>query len=521
MIKNKNLPIILLILLCVAVLWALVCTQAGGVVSVWSVLRRLSPFILAFAVFTIFLSLRKPWTEKILFIVLCGYALIECGLGVAQLAGWVRSRHDFYQLTGNFLNPAPYACFLGIAAICCLVTLFRRSAGREIKTLAWVTLVWSTGMVVIARSRAVWLGLALAFIAALIKETNLWSRIKHKCLVVCCGVAVFLAGCIVAWMLKPESAEARFYTWQVDCLAIGGHPLLGVGPGAEMGAFGDAQSDYFRSHVRSWHRQQAADIPQTPFNEFLKMGMTCGIPGLLLAVAIFSLTLAIEIRNRRLWAYPLIVLGTFAMFSFPLCQFALSLILTLALSDAINAEEWRNKHLKIADALAIIVIVVMIPFCRDEVRQKSELKQFLIETREQTLDANVLAAYYDSLRDKPAYLSVYGKALYDECLYEEALSVFERLERMTADPTIPIIRGEICRLSGNPSGAAEAFLKSYYTAPSRLTAVYNLMLLYGEYGLFELAARTKEFALSLPVDAKHTATMEVRHQIEKYLLTNE
>lgn len=322
-------------------------------------------------------------------------------------------------------------------------------------------------------------------------------------------------------MLKPESAKVRLYTWQIDCMAIGEHPLLGVGLGAEMGAFGDAQSEYFRSSVRGLSRQQAADIPQKPFNEFLRMGMACGVLGLLLSIAIFALSLALEIRGRRLWAYPLVVLGTFAMFSFPLCQFALSLTLTLALADAIDAEGWRGQHPKLANTVAIIIFAVMIPFCRDEARHKSELRRMAVETQTQTLDAEVIAKQYGSLYDEPAYLSLYGKALYDECLYEEALTVFERLERMTADPSIPIIRGEICRLSGDPSGAAEAFFKSYYTAPSRLTALYYLMSLYSQYGLYGLAAKAREYALSVPVDVKHCATMEIRHQIEEFSLTNE
>ena len=521
MMKSPRIQNILLILLAIAVCWALVCTRTAGVIPVWSTLRRLSPYLLAFAACHTYFSSGDEKAWKVLFVLFCCYALAECGLGTAQLAGWTRSRHEHYQLTGNFINPAPYACLLGVAAICCLVRLLRRDCGKALKILSATTLVWSLAMVVIAQSRAVWLGTVLAAIVALARESNNWARIRHKKLLVCCGVLLFLAGCFGVWMIKPESAQARLYIWQIDCLAIEDHPLMGAGPGTEMGAYGDAQSDYFKRHVRSWERQQAADIPDKPFNEFLRMGMACGIPGLLLAIAIFAISLTIEIRERRLLAYPLIVLGTFALFSFPLCQLALSMILTVTLADAVIAGKYGTKHPPIYYTLAVMVMSVSIPFCKEESDHRSELKGCIKTVKAQTLDSKELAAYFEHLGDEPEYLKYYAKSLYDESRYDEALAVVRRLERMTADPAVPIIRGEICRMTGDAPGAAEALIKSYYSAPSRLTALFFLMTLYQSYGLNREAAATREYALSLPVDEKYTATMEMRQQIEDYPLTTQ
>lgn len=520
MMKRSRLPDILLILLVISFCWALVCAWAGGVISVPVILRRLSPYLLAFAVFYIALSSGKRVTHTFFFIVLCCFALVECGLGTAQLAGWAGSRHSFYRLTGNFPNPAPYACFLGIVSICCIVRLIRNEGGRFEKILTGVTFFWSMAMVVIAQSRAVWLGMVLALIGMLILETEVWKRVRHKWFVVCCGVIILIAECIGAWMLKPESAKARLYIWQTDCLVIAEHPLTGVGPGAEMGAFAEAQSDYFSRHARCWRRQKAADTPQYPFNEFLRIGMACGIPGLLLAVAVYVAALVVELRRRRLYAYFLIVLGVFGMFSYPLSQMALSLLFVFTLADAVTYEEKQGDSSEAALIVAMLVALVSAPFVRNEVRHRTVLAGFIKDHQDGVTGSSELATYYDELNDEPAYLTLYAKSLYDEGRYKAAQPVVERLEKLKADVAVPILRGEICKVTGNPSGAADAYIKSYHMVPSRLTALLFLMRLYDLYGLDEAAAETREFALSIPVDEKYSATKEVRKQIEDFLLVN-
>ena len=513
----KRLSIVTSVLMGLLLVWALVCSQAGGVLAPSHVLIRLSPCILAFAVFCILV--RGSWFGKFMYGVICCYSLAECVLGTAQLLGFAQSRHALYHLTGNFLNPAPYACLLASAAVLCIVNLLRRGGGRLVRILTLTTLSWSSVMVVIARSRAVWLGMALALICVFVRESSFLRRVRHKWIPACVLAIVFIAGCAGAWMLKPESAKARLYTWQTDCLAIADNPLTGVGPGAEMGAFANAQADYFRSHERSMARRMAADVPQKPFNEFLRMGMACGIPGLVLAIAIYLLALVLTWRRRSPSAYVLTVLGTFAFFSFPLCQTALSLLLMLALADAVEGGEGKDNSLKRIVPLALAA-VAMVPLVYLEVSKRVELKTVIESYEQNPLDSRALSGHYGTLCDDPQFLLLYGKSLYDERLYPEAEEVFARLARFTADPLVPVMQGEICRATGDPSGAEAAYLKSYYTAPSRLTPLYFLSVLYRSYGMENAARLTCEYALFLPVDEKYNATMAVRSQIEGFLLEN-
>lgn len=515
MIKSSRLSNVLLVLLAVAVCWACVCTMVGATVPVWRTLCRISPYVLAFTIFNICLSFSRNQTEKILYVILCLYTLAECGLGTAQLAGWAQSRHALYHLTGNFMNPAPYACFLAFAAVCCVVKLLRRANSVSVLILTWMTLAWSTVMVGIACSRAAWLGLVLALFVIVFKEADIRNHVKWKGLIISCLILAFVAGCFAAWMMKPDSALVRFYIWQIDCRAIGDHPFFGVGQGAEMGAFADAQIDFFHSHTRDLNRQLAASMPQNPFNEFLKMGMCFGVPGLLLAVAIFMIALFVNIRNRRISAYASIVLGVFSCFSFPFSHMILSMTLTFVIADATSDSEWLDNHRKATNVVALLLIVAALPFVWGEFQHKKELRTIVKETPV----VSSLEPHYDQLSDEMLYLCLYIKALCQEKRYPDAITQLHRLMRFTGDSQYPVLLGQTCQRIGDVSGAANAYLRAYYMAPSRLMPLYMLMNLYASCGLTIEAEETREYALSIPVSEKHTSTLEVRRLIQDYQCT--
>lgn len=66
-------------------------------------------------------------------------------------------------------------------------------------------------------------------------------------------------------------------------------PLTGHGFGKALGAYGDAQAEYFETEERGQERVRIAGCPEYAFNEYLRMGMEFGILGLLLSVAVIVL----------------------------------------------------------------------------------------------------------------------------------------------------------------------------------------------------------------------------------------
>lgn len=75
----------------------------------------------------------------------------------------------------------------------------------------------------------------------------------------------------------------------MELRAIADKPLTGHGFGKSLGAYGDAQAEYFETEERGQERVRIAGCPEYAFNEYLRMGMEFGILGLLLSVAVIVL----------------------------------------------------------------------------------------------------------------------------------------------------------------------------------------------------------------------------------------
>lgn len=75
----------------------------------------------------------------------------------------------------------------------------------------------------------------------------------------------------------------------MELRAIADKALTGRGFGKALGAYGDAQAEYFETEERGQERVRIAGCPEYAFNEYLRMGMEFGILGLLLSVAVIVL----------------------------------------------------------------------------------------------------------------------------------------------------------------------------------------------------------------------------------------
>lgn len=62
----------------------------------------------------------------------------------------------------------------------------------------------------------------------------------------------------------------------MELRAIADKPLTGHGFGKALGAYGDAQAEYFETEERGQERVRIAGCPEYAFNEYLRMGMEFG-----------------------------------------------------------------------------------------------------------------------------------------------------------------------------------------------------------------------------------------------------
>ena len=197
-------------------------------------------------------------------------------------------------MTGGFANSGPYGGFLAvcIAVVFVAAWRWRDSVNLYDRILFWLSSVSGClGIVVLpaSMSRAGFVALVVSAVAFALIDTESKSYFKsHKWLILSVVAVAFVVGA-GAFCLKKDSALGRFHIWEMELLAIADKPLTGHGFGKALGAYGDAQAEYFETEERGQERVRIAGCPEYAFNEYLRMGMEFGILGLLLSVAVIVL----------------------------------------------------------------------------------------------------------------------------------------------------------------------------------------------------------------------------------------
>lgn len=250
---------------------------------------------LAIALFSLALFVcRREVAERIVVSALSLWLAYESVLGIIQLLGITVSHNSMCPMTGDFANSGPYGAFLAvcIAVVFAAAWKWRDSVNLYDRILFWLSSVSGClGIVVLpaSMSRAGFVALLVSAVAFALTNTESKSYLKsHKWLILSVVAVAFVVGA-GAFCLKKDSALGRFHIWEMELRAIADKPLTGHGFGKALGAYGDAQAEYFETEERGQERVRIAGCPEYAFNEYLRMGMEFGILGLLLSVAVIVL----------------------------------------------------------------------------------------------------------------------------------------------------------------------------------------------------------------------------------------
>lgn len=232
--------------------------------------------------------------ERIVVSALSLWLAYESVLGIMQLLGIIVSHNSMCPMTGDFANSGPYGGFLAvcIAVVFAAAWKWRDSGNLYDRILFWLSSVSGClGIVVLpaSMSRTGFVALLVSAVAFALIDTESKSYFKsHKWLILSVVAVAFVVGA-GAFCLKKDSALGRFHIWEMELRAIADKPLTGHGFGKALGAYGDAQAEYFETEERGQERVRIAGCPEYAFNEYLRMGMEFGILGLLLSVAVIVL----------------------------------------------------------------------------------------------------------------------------------------------------------------------------------------------------------------------------------------
>ncbi len=310
--------------------------------------------LLAIIMLWIFIRVMVTGRKQVEWVILIylSFVAVQCVYGLLQLYGLMSSNHSQFLITGSFHNPGPFSGFV-VSGLPMALGLFLYSRGNRrlaeeslpaikvglpapragkqleenrdheglrrglfmlpLRLPEANTMVYYFSQLIVillllvlpaARSRAAWLG-AIAgslFILWSFRENlkiNRWFTFRfhstpawRKTLVVFAGLLFILMSFTALYKFKQGSADGRLFMWQVSWEMIKDKPLTGWGPGGFEAHFGNYQANWFRDGNGTPAQELVAGLPDSPFNEPIRIGIEYGLIGLSLFLCLVFVLLA-------------------------------------------------------------------------------------------------------------------------------------------------------------------------------------------------------------------------------------
>lgn len=435
------------------------------------------------------------------------FGCYEAYLGVSQMYGDERSRHDLFALTGNFLNPGPYSAYLMIGVVVGLVALKDMSnrtiitrmpnvvflnnlkdkvpakIAVYIKAIKWKHLVIAAvaimAMVLPATwSRAAFLGVAVVLL--LIYRDKYW---KYRYIL---WEGILLMA-VAFYFIKQGSADGRLIIWKAALTTWIDVPWMGVGIGGFYNAFAEGVAQLSTTGMDF----TSANPPDGAYNILLKVVVEQGVVGGVMAVAFVVISLTKLLKNSESLFWGMVALLVFAMFSYPfdLLPYKVIAVLVIAWSESKGESQKTNdQRQKTIGWIKVFLISCILSFvswqvgniARDCYKIEKELGMAYGFSDFYSVEEGF--EWLSSEGGNHEFLFAFGKKLREEGRFNESNAVFRQGTRCSADPMFYVLIGNNYKDMKHYDLAEQAYNKAFSVMPNRLYPLYQLMLLYQESG---------------------------------------
>ncbi len=517
---------------------------------------------MAYVYFLFYLSLRillsqgrifSGWAIMLIFFF---FGLKEAALGISQVIGRSMSGHALYSVTGSFFNPGPfggYIAAIGSVAFAYAVHNYKatevallgiwRYKKVELKDAMMVILtvisaITAVMVVVIlpsSMSRSAMLGFGVSVFVAIVTVPEVKGRImmmfnvNRKRLLLYTALSFTVVVCLVigAYNLKRPSADGRMFMNKMSLRVISENSITGVGLGNYAWGYGMAQKEYFANGEYSESELSIADCPRYGFNEFLQLGAEAGVFTMMIFLILLVRAFGVLIKNGSAWAYGLLSLTIFALFSYPFSLPSLTILLVLFLSVAGGFEQ---KHINIGPriektiiALFLLPVSVYVIYNTKYFKDKAEAVESWQRTKGWYMSEyyeKVVEEYpelYDRLSDNFTFLFEYGHSLNKVGEYNMSNKVLELGASLSSDPMFHNVMGNNYKALGDTGSAVEEYRTAFDMLPNRIYPLYLLAKLYYETGDSTDFIAAAKCVISFEPKIESENTKDMKKEIEEII----
>jgi O-antigen polymerase len=430
---------------------------------------------------------------------------------------------DSLSIRAGLYNSGFFANYLSCIIPLCMAALVSKSAtGKFLRVISFTLLAGSIGLLYLTLARAAWIGVAIGIMITIIItikkiSAKQWAAIGLACLF------LILAGILILYKIKPDSANGRFTIYNVSIDMIKQQPFTGVGPNRFAAVYNLYQSAYFSKTNTSVETRLIADDTFEAFNSIIQIFAEYGIIGLILiGYLLFSLLRhkqPYSILPTSRWLYNgsmgcIVTVFTSSLFSNPFHVLPILLLLTIPLAailpgnTPLRVTGKKNKKIRV---FALIITILLCAYM--VIRHKAESVWYKAATVSKYEGFAKAKDMYASVASVFAYngdfLFNYGAESTIAGNHDIAVLSLEKAKRYNAISNLYIFLGDAYTAQKNFTLAEQHYLTAIYIVPSHLYPKYQLISMYKSWGKKQEEAGWKERALQFPIKIPSALTNEL------------
>ncbi|MBO7260417.1 MAG: O-antigen ligase family protein [Bacteroidaceae bacterium] len=488
-------------------------------------IQSIAMYTLLYVVFRLtYTKAEYYFRERIILITLAACAIWQSIYAIIQVTGIYESKNYLFTMTGSFHNPGPFGGFLAICASM-FIPGIQGEKNRFLKILYSMATILCIILLPATLSRTSLLAFGTSMLIYISSYKYFRDIIKRYWILVLLAISI-LGSC--AYLYKKDSADGRAFINKISGLAIKENGIKGNGLGKFSVTYGETQANYFAPYIddiihgdspgKIERERMIADCPEYAFNEYMEIGVECGIIGITLFVTLTITAIIFLYKSKSTGCYGLIALSIFAIFSYPfkMVVFCIFEALFIAMAGA-KQNKSGNTLIPVYITAGLAVIILATGYGKIRKIQKAEkmLENSIVlyDLKHYEPFIEDCSSFKDDLLHNYKFLFALGQSLNKCGEYEKSDSVLNIGSSVSCDPMFWNIMGNNATALGDYERAKECYTKAFCMIPNRLYPLSLLAKLYHENGDTTAFLHLSNAINSFVPKVESALTKELREEI--------
>lgn len=420
------------------------------------------------------------FANKITFntIILKSSLLVTALFGVTEVIYSLTVGSYLHPVIGTLSNPSIFS--MSITMYMPALLYFYPNKSKVLKATILTLYLLSITAVAMSQSRT---GIICMIVCGIY---ILWKTFRFKAKYLFgATLAISIIAASLLLFVKSESTTGRQFILERSLEMIKEKPF-GRGSNGFLQNYMDFQAEYFRNNTNE-EAAMLADNMRHPLNEYIHIAINYGLPAI---AAILLLTVILVYRKQKensneshTFLLTATMLAIWMMFSYPLSQpFTWNIIYIAMLLFVCNNNLRAYRSIKGIIIISASVSIFIIG-SNYNYRHQWEKAVEIYHTHEQKTNAFVV---FDKLKDiygnDAEFLYSYATLLYNEKQYEQAISVAEKCDSVSANYDLEILLANSYMFVGELGKAEKHYIQACNMCPNRFIPLYKLFKIYKQLG---------------------------------------